>query len=430
MIQPMAELHCIAKRGWLKKKHFPGPFCISASMTSHGARSTALGAGWKRCWQDSGMNKLSRLLGRALLLFAMLPLTASAQDLKPVTVVRGLDNAWALTFLPDGRMLVTEKTGRLRIVEQDGTLGQPLANLPPVDNTGQCGLLDVAVDPQFAQNRLIYWTFAEPAAAASGQSGNSTAVARGRLGPDDKLTEVRIIFVQQPKVASRLHCGSRIAFARDGTLWVGLGDRFERKEDAQVGTNHLGKIIRIDRDGKSPADNPFAGANARAGMATEIFSLGHRNIQGLASHPVTGDLWETEHGPQGGDEINRIEAGQNYGWPRVTYGRNYGSGTRIGEEGPKAGFEHPLKWWVPSVAPSGLAFVTSDRYPGWKGNVIMGTLRGQVLIRLTLNGNQVVGEERLLQTLGARIRDVRQGPDGYLYLVTDGNDGRVIRLER
>jgi aldose sugar dehydrogenase len=356
----------------------------------------------------------------------------SPQELKPVTVVRGLANAWALAFLPDGRMLVTEKPGRLRIVAKDGSLGEPLAGLPAVDNTGQCGLLDVVVDPQFAQNRLIYWTFAEPAGA--GQSGNSTAVARARLGTDDKLSEVRTVFVQQPKVASRLHCGSRIAFARDGSLWVGLGDRFERKEDAQIGANHLGKIVRIDRGGKAPADNPFvvanANANTRAGMAPEVYSLGHRNIQGMAVHPTTDELWETEHGPQGGDEINRIEPGRNYGWPLVTYGRNYGTGTRIGEDGPKPGFEQPLRWWVPSVAPSGLAFITSERYPGWKGNLVMGALRGQALIRLTLDGNQVVGEERLLQSLGARIRDVRQGPDGYLYIVTDGSDGRVMRLEQ
>ena len=351
---------------------------------------------------------------------------AHALELNPVTVVRGLANAWALAFMPDGRMLVTEKPGRLRIVAKDGALGEPLAGLPAVDNTGQCGLLDVAVDPKFAENRLIYWTFAE-----AGAGGNSTAVARGKLGTDDKLSEVRTIFVQQPKVASRLHCGSRIAFARDDTLLVGLGDRFERKDDAQLPANHLGKIVRIDRDGKVPADNPFAGPNARAGTAPEVFSLGHRNIQGLATHPSTGELWETEHGPQGGDEINVAEAGKNYGWPLVTYGRNYGSGTRIGDEGPKAGFEQPLKWFLPlSVAPSGLAFVTSDRYPGWKGNLMMGTLRGQALIRLTLDGRKVVGEERLLETLAVRIRDVRQGPDGWLYIVTDGGDGRVIRLER
>jgi len=351
---------------------------------------------------------------------------AQAQDLKAVTIARGLANAWALAFLPDGRMLVTEKPGRLRIVAKDGKLGEPLAGLPAVDNTGQCGLLDVAVDPKFAENRLIYWTFAEPAGA--GQGGSSTAVARGRLDADDKLSDVRTIFVQQPKVASRLHCGSRIAFARDGSLLVGLGDRSERKDDAQVLANHLGKVVRIDRDGKAPADNPFIG---RAGTAPEIFSLGHRNIQGLATHPATGDLWNSEHGPQGGDEINVIEAGKNYGWPLVTFGRNYRTGTRIGEEGPKAGFEQPLKTFVPlSVAPSGLVFLTSDRYPGWKGNLFMGTLRGQALIRLTLDGRKVVGEERLLETLAVGIRDVRQGPDGWLYLVTDGGDGRVIRIER
>ena len=354
---------------------------------------------------------------------------AHAQDLKPVTVARGLAGAWGLAFLPDGRMLVTEKPGRLRIVAKDGTLGEPLAGLPAVDNTGQCGLLDVAVDPKFADNRLIYWTFAEPAGA--GQGGNSTAVGRARLGADDKLADVRTIFVQQPKVASRLHCGSRIAFARDGTLLVGLGDRFERKDDAQVAANHIGKIVRIDRDGKAPADNPFVGPNAREGHAPEIFSLGHRNIQGLATNPATGELWEAEHGPQGGDEINVVDAGKNYGWPLVTYGRNYGSGTRIGDEGPKAGYEQPLKWFLPlSVAPSGLAFLTSDRYPGWKGNLFMGTLRGQALIRLTLDGRKVVGEERLLETLAVRVRDVRQGPDGWLYIVTDGGDGRIIRLER
>ncbi len=378
------------------------------------------------------MNTHRLLLRTGLLALATLTAVPSwvwAQELKAVTVVRGLANAWALAFLPDGRMLVTEKPGRLRIVAKDGSLGEPLAGVPTVDNTGQCGLLDVVVDPQFAQNRLIYWTYAEP--AGSGQSGNSTAVARARLGADDKLSEVRTIFVQQPKVASRLHCGSRIAFARDGSLWVGLGDRFERKDDAQVPGNHLGKIVRIDRDGKAPADNPFAGAKARAGAAPEVYSLGHRNIQGLAVHPQTGELWESEHGPQGGDEINRIEAGRNYGWPLVTYGRNYVTGTRIGEEGPKAGFQPPLKWWVPtSVAPSGLAFITGERYPGWQGSLMMGTLRGQALIRLTLDGNQVTGEERLLASLAARIRDVRQGPDGFLYIVTDGSDGRVMRLER
>ncbi|MGI9152723.1 MAG: PQQ-dependent sugar dehydrogenase, partial [Rubrivivax sp.] len=261
----------------------------------------------------------------------------------------------------------------------------------------------------------------------AGEGGNGVAVARGRL-QERQLTEVQVIFRQLPKVDSSLHCGSRLAFAPDGRLFVGLGDHFGRKDDAQNPVNHLGKIVRIETDGRVPPDNPLVG---RAGSAPEVYSLGHRNIQGLAVHPVTGELWQTEHGPQGGDEVNVIASGRNYGWPLVTYGRNYGIGTRIGEEGPKPGFEHPLKWWVPvSVAPSGLAFVSSDRYPGWKGSLMMGMLRGMGIARLTLDGQRVTGEERLLSTLQARIRDVRQGPDGWLYVLTDGVEGQVLRLER
>ncbi len=212
------------------------------------------------------------------------------------------------------------------------------------------------------------------------------------------------------------------------TCWWVWGDRFVSKEEAQNPANHIGKVVRITADGKAPADNPFVG---RAGAAPEVYSLGHRNIQGAALHPVSGELWAVEHGPQGGDELNRVQGGRNYGWPLLTYGRNDGSGTRIGEEGPKPGFEQPLRHWVPtSVAPSGLVFLTSERCPGWKGNLCMGTLRGQALLRLTLDGNPVVGEERLLEDLGARIRDVRQGPDGWLYIVTDGSHGRVLRLQR
>ena len=351
--------------------------------------------------------------------------SAQAQALKPVTVARGLANPWALAFLPDGRMLVTERAGRLRIVSRDGKLSEPLAGLPAVASTGQCGLLDVVVDAKFSDTGLIFFTFAEPAPA--GQSGNSTALARARL-IGDQLSEVRTIFRQSPKVASQLHCGSRIVMASDRTLIVGLGDRFTRKDDAQTLDNHLGKVVRIDLEGKAPGDNPFVG---RAGALPEIFSLGHRNIQGGALHPQGGDVWFSEHGPQGGDEINVIEAGKNYGWPLVTYGRNYGSGTRIGEEGPKPGFEQPLKHWVPlSIAPSGMAFLSSERYPGWKGNLFIGALRGEALLRLTLDGRRVVGEERLLESLKERIRDVRQGPDGWLYVLTDNADGRIIRLER
>ena len=371
----------------------------------------------------------------ALHLLALLGLFASslpavAAELRAVPVARGLTHPWALAFLPDGRMLVTERVGRMVIVGPDGRTSDPLNGLLPVDFTGQCGLLDVAVDPKFTDNRLVYWTYAEP-----GEGGNGVAVARGRL-EGNRLEGVQVIFRQLPKVRSSLHCGSRLAFARDGRLFVGLGDRFSRKDDAQVADNHLGKLVRLETDGKVPADNPFVGSVSvggagGAGARPEVYSLGHRNIQGLAVHPGTGELWQTEHGPQGGDELNVIEPGRNYGWPVVTYGRNYGTGTRIGEEGPKAGFEQPLRHWVPvSIAPSGMAFLTSDRYPGWNGSLFIGMLRGQGLVRLVLDGRRVVSEERLLTTLGARIRDVRQGPDGFLYVVTDGTEGRVLRLER
>jgi aldose sugar dehydrogenase len=360
---------------------------------------------------------------KTLLASILVAAAGAAQALSAVPVLRGLSDPWAVAFLPDGRMLVTEKAGALRIATADGKLGAPLAGLPAISAGGQCGLLDVAVDPAFASNQRIFFTFAEP-----GPGGNSTAVGRARL-VGDRLEDVRTIFSQRPKIDSRHHCGSRIVFDRSGHLLVGLGDRFSGKDQAQNPANHIGKVIRIDADGQAPADNPYAG---KADAAPEVFSLGHRNIQGAALHPATGELWAVEHGPQGGDEVNRVRAGLNYGWPLLTYGRNYGIGTRIGEEGPKAGFEQPLRHWVPtSVAPAGLVFLTSDRYaslPGWKGSLFMGTLRGQALIRLTLDGNRVTGEERLLENLGARIRDVRQGPDGWLYVLTDGGSGQLLRV--
>jgi aldose sugar dehydrogenase len=373
-------------------------------------------------WQHADPNNEPNPM-RATLFAVLLGLVLQAQAAEPkaVSVARGLANPWAVAFLPDGRFLVTERAGRLRIIERDGRLGEPVAGLPAVDSGGQCGLLDVVLDPKFADNAWVYWSYAE-----AGDGGNGTAVARGKL-QGNRLTEVQVIFRQLPKVSSQLHCGSRLAFAPDGRLFVVLGDRFSRKEDAQTLDNHLGKVVRIEADGKVPADNPFV---TTPGARPEIWSLGHRNMQGAALHPQTGELWASEHGPQGGDELNRVLPGRNYGWPLLTYGRNYGTGTRIGEEGPKPGFEQPLKVWLPlSVAPSGMTFLTSERYPGWKGSLFLGTLRGEVLLRLELDGTTVVKEERLLGAANSRIRDVRQGPDGYLYILTDSADGQLQRLQ-
>ncbi|MEO7851170.1 MAG: PQQ-dependent sugar dehydrogenase [Rubrivivax sp.] len=349
--------------------------------------------------------------------------TGVAAEPQAVTVASGLANPWSVAFLPDGRFLVTERAGWLRLVEADGRVGAPLEGLPAIDAGGQCGLLDVVLDPKFADTARIYFSYAE--AGEGVERGNGTVVARARL-QGNRLADVQVIFRQLPKVSSRNHCGSRLVFARDGRLFVTLGDRFSRKDDAQDLSNHLGKIVRIEADGSVPADNPFVG---KPGARAEIWSLGHRNVQGAALHPDSGELWATEHGPQGGDELNRVQAGRNYGWPLVTFGRNYGSGTSIGEEGPKAGFERPLRTWLPtSVAPSGLAFVTGDRYPGWKGHLLMGTLRSQELLRLTLDGTKVISTTPVGGLPTERIRDVRQGPDGFIYVLTDSADGQLLRL--
>ena len=352
---------------------------------------------------------------------------ALANQPKVAVVAHGLVNPWGLAFLPDGRMLVTERPGRMRLVGTDGRLSPPLPGLPAVAAEGQGGLLDVVTDPRFASNRLVYWSYSETAADGD---GNGTAVARARLdGPpgSERLAEVQVIFRQLPKVASRLHFGSKLVFGNDGRLFITLGDRFSRKDDAQTLDNHLGKIVRIEPDGRVPADNPLVGkpGNPRP----EIWSWGHRNVQGAAIHPATGDLWATEHGPQGGDELNLVQPGRNFGWPVITHGRNYGIGTRIGDGTERADVVAPLAHWVPtSIAPSGMAFLTSDRYPGWKGNLFIGALRGQALVRITLDGNKVASQERLLQSQNERIRDVRQGPDGFLYLLTDNADGRVLKV--
>jgi aldose sugar dehydrogenase len=335
------------------------------------------------------------------------------------TVAKGLENPWALAFLPDGRILVTERPGRLRIIEPDGRVSKPLDNVPRVLARGQGGLLDVALDPRFAENRLVYLSYAEPG------EGNmaGTAVARGRLA-EGKLDDVQVIYRQQPKVEGGNHFGSRLVFARDGTLFVTQGDRFAYRERAQDLSSGLGKIVRINPDGSVPKDNPFVG---RSGARPEIWSYGHRNVQSAAFHPETGQLWTVEHGARGGDELNHPEAGKNYGWPVITYGVDY-SGAKIGEGTAKPGMEQPVYYWDPVIAPSGMTFYTGAAFPDWKGSILIGSLTPGLLVRLTLKGGQVAREERYLGDLRERIRDVRQGPDGLIYLVTDSRDGRLLRV--
>ncbi len=345
---------------------------------------------------------------------------SSAGELEVRTVARGLANPWALAFLPDGTMLVTERPGRMRIVTGDGQISPPLKGVPEVWASGQGGLLDVVTDQAFAQNSTIYFCFAERA-----DGGGRTAVARAKLNrANNGLDEVKVIFRQQGPLSSGNHYGCRIAQARDGNLFVTLGEHFAHRDRAQSLDNHLGKVIRIAPDGSVPSGNPFAG---RADARPEIWSYGHRNPQSLAIHPVTGDPWEIEHGPRGGDEVNLIGKGRNYGWPVIGYGIDY-SGAKIHDATAKDGMEQPLKYWVPSIAPSGMAFYTANLFPAWNGSLFLGALRGSMLVRLTLNGNTVTAEERLLQNLNERIRDVRQGPDGALWLLTDSSNGRVLRV--
>ena len=346
---------------------------------------------------------------------------AQTAALRTEVVVRGLENPWGMAFIDGGRLLVTERPGRLRVVQPDGRLGAPVAGVPAVDAVGQGGLLDVAADRDFARNRQVFLCYSE-----AGPGGNSTALARARLSADaTRLEDVKLIFSQRPKVVSRLHFGCRIVEARDHSLFLTLGDRFERKEDAQTLDNHHGKIVRIGKDGSVPKDNPFVG---RSGALPEIWSLGHRNPQGATLGP-DGRLWVHEHGPQGGDELNRPQPGRNYGWPVITHGEQYGGGPIGAGIAAKEGLEPPLHHWTPSIAPSGMAFLTSDRYgPAWRGNLFVGSLKFQYLDRITLAGGKVVREERLLTDVGDRIRDVRQGPDGYLYLLTDSAKGRLLRV--
>jgi glucose/arabinose dehydrogenase len=341
-----------------------------------------------------------------------------------VTLVRGLQNPWSMAFLPDGRMLVTEREGRLRIVSKDFKLDpKPVEGLPEIVATGQGGLFDVAIHPQYAQNGWIYWAYNAP-----GPGGWGTTLARGKLISDAnnyRMTEVQLLFSMEPKTRSGQHFGGRIVFDGKGIVYLTLGDRGD-KPRAQKLDDHAGSVIRLHDDGRVPADNPFVN---RAGAKPEKFTLGNRNMQGAALHPQTAELWTHEHGPQGGDEINVMRAGRNYGWPVISYGVNYGIGTKIGEGNAKPGMEQPLHYWVPSIAPSGMAFYTGDKFPNWKGNLLVGALRDEMLVRLELNGEKIVREERLLKGQIGRIRDVRVGSDGFVYLLTDERDGVVLRLE-
>jgi len=347
--------------------------------------------------------------------------SSHALQITPEVVAQGLQNPWAVAFLPDGQFLVTERPGRLRVVAADGTLGAPIQGLPTIAAGGQGGLLDVVLDSQFASNRTLYFCFSEPGADRT----NGTALAKAQLSADQKQLEyVRIIFSQKPKKASQLHFGCRIVERPDGTLLLTLGERSHFKEEAQNLRSHLGKIVRIHKDGSVPPDNPFVG---RSDALPEIWSYGQRSPQGAALAP-DGTFWMNEHGPQGGDEINRPEPGKNYGWPVITYGENYGGG-KIGEGiTHKDGMEQPVHQWTPSIAVSGMAFITSDRYPGWKGQMVVGALMAQRLERISLNGNKVEKVEQLLPNLGQRVRDVRQGPDGWLYVLTDASNGQLLRL--
>ena len=355
---------------------------------------------------------------------ACLAASAWAQPASPKTEVLadGLAHPWAIAPLPDQRFVLSERAGKLWLLDAKGQKQAELQGVPPVAYGGQGGLLDVVADSQFAANRRIYFCYSEPGAD---KDTNSTALATARIAANERqLEEVKVLFSQRPKVKSSAHFGCRIAEAKDGSLFLSLGDRYSQRHDAQTLDNHHGKLVRVAKDGSVPKDNPLVG---KAGALPEIYSWGHRNSQGLTLGP-DGAIWQHEHGPQGGDEVNRPQPGKNYGWPVITYGEEYGGG-KIGEGTQKAGLEQPLHYWVPSIAPSGMAFVTTDRYgAGWKGSLLVGGLKSRSLSRLTVKDGRITGEQRVLAELGERIRDVRQAPDGVLYLLTDGPNGKLLRL--
>ncbi len=367
---------------------------------------------------------LSLLLGCLCLLLGMAAhaQTHATQEhrIRVNTLTEGLSHPWSLAFLPDGRMLVTERGGRLRMISSDFKLSpHPVGGVPAVTAVGQGGLLDVVLHPKFAENNLVYLSY-----VAGDSKGVGTEVARGVL-KGAQLDNVQVIFRMQPKLRTGYHFGSRLVFDREGYLFITLGDRGEM-ERAQNPGDHNGSVIRLHDDGRVPKDNPFAG---KPGWLPEKYTLGNRNMQGAGLHPQTGLLWTHEHGPQGGDEINVIRAGVNYGWPVITYGANYGTGTKIGEGTAKDGMAQPLHKWVPSIAPSGMAFYSGNKFPKWRGDLFVGALKDQMLVRLKLDGEKVVREERLLKNVLGRIRDVRAGPDGFIYVLTDEPNGVLARVE-
>ena len=383
--------------------------------------------GLERIMPGSGIrHRLAAVLAAALLAWTG---TAGADAIERTekhavrvnVLTRGLSHPWSLAFLPDGRMLVTERRGRLYYVAADGALDPtPIAGLPEaVTEAGQGGLHDVAPHPEFSRNRLVYFAY-----AGRGDGGYGTELARGRLD-GHRLTGVEVLFRALPKSRGGRHFGGRVVFDGAGHVFLTLGDRGDRPRAQDLG-DHAGSIVRLTEDGGIPADNPYV---ATAGAKPEIFTLGNRNVQGAAMHPWTGELWTHEHGPQGGDEVNVIRAGVNYGWPVATYGRNYGFGTKIGEGAHKEGMAPPLHQWTPSIAPSGMAFYDGDEFPGWRGSLLVGALKFRLLSRLEFEGERFVREERMLEDVIGRIRDVRVGPDGYVYLLNDESDGIIARLE-
>lgn len=378
--------------------------------------------GWGRRLAGDGRGRTALALAALLAACAPEPSAVEAQTraagYRVATVAEGLEYPWGIAFLPGGDILVTERPGRLRLIRGGALVPEPVAGVPEVWARGQGGLLDVALHPDFARNRLVYLSYSKP-----GPKGATTAVVRGRL-EGHRLTGVEEILEADAWSTAPVHFGSRLVFDRDGYLFVSIGER-GRKENAQDLSNHAGTILRLHDDGRVPSDNPFVG---RAGARPEIYAYGIRSPQGLAIHPATGELWETEHGPRGGDEINRIRPGRNYGWPVITYGIDY-NGRKVSDLTAKAGMEQPLHYWVPSIATSGLAIYDADRFPAWRGSLFVGGLAGQHLARVRLDAGRPLEQEKLLDGRRQRIRDVRVGPDGYVYLLVDARSAPVLRLE-